>query len=356
MNLDLFDFYSNKKILITGHTGFKGAWLAIWLQRLGAHVIGYALEPEYEDSLFEKLNLVSLINHNIGDIRDFEKLNKLIAVEKPEIIFHLAAQAIVHRSYDDPLNTYSTNVMGSANILESIRNSKSVRVLVYITSDKCYWNNEWTWGYRENDLLGGTDPYSASKACAEHVFKSYYLSFFKEQENFACSSARAGNVIGGGDRARDRIVPDIVKSIETGTPIVLRNPNSTRPWQHVLDPLHGYIMLAKVLYQNPKQFNGESWNFGPTNQSIKTVHDLTNIFIKLWDNAEIKVEIPQNKFYESNLLHLSIDKANSLLKWFPKYKFSEAVLKTGEWYKQVQNGEDPKTETLNQIEAFMSYQ
>jgi CDP-glucose 4,6-dehydratase len=269
------------------------------------------------------------------------------------MVFHLAAQALVKRSYDDPLLTFSTNVMGSLNLLESIRECPSIRSLVYITSDKCYWNNEWVWGYRENDPLGGPDPYSASKACAEHVFKSYYLSYFKDRKDFSCASTRAGNVIGGGDRSQDRIVPDIIKAIETKKPIVLRNPNSTRPWQHVLDPLHGYLRLGMHLYQYPEQFNGEAWNFGPSNQSIKTVYALTELITSLWNDISIETPALKNKHHESTLLHLSIDKAQTLLKWDPKLPFNEAVIKTGEWYKRVQNGENPKLVTQEQIREFI---
>lgn len=353
MVMDIKDFYKDKKVFITGHTGFKGSWLAFWLAELGAEVTGYALEAEYEQSLFEQLRLNKKIHHYIGDVRDLEKLKNVFNGSKPDIVFHLAAQALVRKSYQDPLLTFSTNVMGSLNVLEAIRYTETVRSLVYITSDKCYWNNEWVWGYKENDALGGPDPYSASKACAEHVFKSYYLSYFKERKNFGCASTRAGNVIGGGDRAQDRIVPDIVRSIEQETPITLRNPHATRPWQHVLDPLNGYLQLAMHLYHNPDQFNGEAWNFGPSNQSIKTVVELTSLLKKVWHELEVKTENNINQPHESNLLHLSIDKVQTLLKWSPKYYFEKAVLNTGEWYKRVQAGEDPQQVTQKQIKDFM---
>jgi CDP-glucose 4,6-dehydratase len=353
MTTQLGDFYRGKKILITGHTGFKGAWLASWLTQMGAEVTGCALEPEYEGSLFESLDLANVLDHHIIDVRDLDRLSSLMQNVKPDIVFHLAAQALVRRSYEDPLLTFSTNVMGSLNILESVRHCPSVQSLVYITSDKCYWNNEWVWGYRENDPLGGPDPYSASKACAEHVFKSYYLSYFKERKNFGCASTRAGNVIGGGDRAQDRIVPDIIRAVEEGLAVVLRNPQSTRPWQHVLDPLHGYLRLGMHLYENPDQFNGEAWNFGPSNQSIKTVHELTQLITSLWSDISIETPVIENQHHESTLLHLSIDKAQTLLKWDPKLPFNKAVIKTGEWYKRVQAGEDPKWVTQEQISEFM---
>ena len=352
MNIE--NFYAGKSVFITGHTGFKGAWLAYWLTLLGAEVTGYALEPEYPDCLFNSLKLDTKMNHHIADIRDIEKLSGVMQKAQPDMVFHLAAQALVRRSYADPMQTFQTNVIGSLNLVESIRHLPSVKSLVYITSDKCYQNNEWVWGYREADPLGGPDPYSASKACAEHVFKSYYLSYFKGRPNFGCGSTRAGNVIGGGDRSIDRIVPDVIKSIEKKAPIILRNPHATRPWQHVLDPLNGYLTLGMQLYQNPTSFNGEGWNFGPSNQSIKTVLELTNILAGLWGKADIKVESNINQPHESTLLHLSIDKAQSLLKWSPRLHFNEAVTKTGEWYRRVQQGEAPITVTTEQIREFMN--
>ncbi|MGV8948019.1 MAG: CDP-glucose 4,6-dehydratase [Candidatus Paracaedibacter sp.] len=347
--------FKGKSVFITGHTGFKGAWLAFWLTELGAKVTGYALPPEYQGSLFEKLNLSDRTNHIIGDIRDCDKLKKAILESKPEFVFHLAAQALVRRSYEDPLLTFSTNVMGSANLLESVRQCESVRSLVFITSDKCYWNKEWTWGYRENDELGGPDPYSASKASAEHVFKSYYLSYFKNRVHFGCGSTRAGNVIGGGDFSCDRIVPDIIRAINSGQPIILRNPGSTRPWQHVLDPLYGYMILALKLYQNPPFINGEAWNFGPSSHSIRTVLSLTQKLASLWEGAEIIVDSLKNSMHEANLLHLSIEKAQGILHWMPKYNFEQAVEKTGEWYQSIQQGKDAITVTIQQIKDFQTY-
>lgn len=354
MAMSIQEFYKGKKVFITGHTGFKGAWLAYWLKELGADVAGYALEPEYQKSLFELLKLEQKIEHHVGDVRDLKNLSDVINKTKPDIVFHLAAQALVRRSYSDPLLTFQTNVMGSLNLLESIREAESVKSLVYITSDKCYWNNEWVWGYRETDALGGSDPYSASKACAEHVFKSYFLSYFKDRKNFGCGSTRAGNVIGGGDRSQDRIVPDIIRSVENKKPIILRKPQSTRPWQHVLDPLSGYLHLAMHLYSNPDQYNGEAWNFGPSNQSIKTVLELTNLIKNLWKNVDVQIESNVNQPYESNLLHLSIDKAQTFLKWSPIYHFNQAVMKTGEWYSRVQNGEEASKVTSEQILEFMN--
>jgi CDP-glucose 4,6-dehydratase len=354
MEMNIKEFYEGKRVFITGHTGFKGSWLAFWLSELGAEVTGYGLESEYENSLFEFLKLDSKLKNNIADIRDVEKLSAAMNAAKPDLVFHLAAQALVRRSYEDPVLTFQTNVMGSLNLLEAVRHTPSVKSLVYITSDKCYWNNEWSWGYRETDPLGGPDPYSASKACAEHVFKSYYLSYFKSRENFGCASTRAGNVIGGGDRSKDRIVPDIIRAVEQEQAIVLRNPMATRPWQHVLDPLNGYLHLGMQLYNNPRINNGEAWNFGPSNQSIKTVAELTTLIKSLWNNVEVQENINPNQPHESNLLHLSIDKAQSLLKWGPKLAFNDAVIKTGEWYKNVKNGASAVEITRQQIFEFMN--
>jgi CDP-glucose 4,6-dehydratase len=352
MNNFLSNFYKGKKVLITGHTGFKGSWLSNWLNILGADVYGYALKPE-SNSLFEKLQLDSLIHSHIDDIQNKDKIYNYIQDVKPDIVFHLAAQALVHKSYDEPHQTFSTNVMGAVNLLESIKDCQSVKSLVYITSDKCYWNSEWIWGYRESDPLGGADPYSASKACAEHVFKSYYLSYFKHRENFGCGSARAGNVIGGGDYSLNRIIPDIVRSIEAEKNIVLRHPNSTRPWQHVLDPLHGYLILAKHLYENPTIHNGEAWNFGPTNQSMKTVYELTKEFIVDFSDITIVVDESESKPYESTLLHLSIDKATALLNWRPNYNFYDTIAVTKAWYKNHLTNCDPIKTTQDQIVNFM---
>jgi CDP-glucose 4,6-dehydratase len=353
MDSDLKNFFKGKSVFITGHTGFKGSWLAFWLTELGAKVTGYALEPDYDNSLFESIKLSERVNHLVGDVRDYEKLSKSLLDSQAEIVFHLAAQALVRRSYQDPLLTFGTNIMGSANLLEAVRNCPVVRSLVYITSDKCYWNKEWPWGYRENDELGGPDPYSASKASAEHVFRSYYLSFLKDRSKFGCGSVRAGNVIGGGDRSTDRIVPDIIRSIEEKKSIVLRNPQATRPWQHILDPIHGYLMLARQLYEYPSLINGEAWNFGPTSHSIRTVLDLTRTLTTLWNNIEIVTESEGNAVHEATLLHLSIEKAQSLLKWSPGYQFDEAVRATGEWYQRVQEGEDAISVTRQQIQDFI---
>lgn len=349
LNLDIF---KGKSAFITGHTGFKGSWLSFWLAELGAKVTGYALEPMEQRSLFNQLSLRNKINHITGDLRDEKKLLHEMQNVNPEFVFHLAAQSLVRKSYQEPQLTFATNVLGSVNLLEAVRQCGSVRSLVYITSDKCYLNKEWVWGYRENDELGGSDPYGTSKACAEHVFRSYYLSYFIERANFGCGSTRAGNVIGGGDYSSDRIVPDIINAVMNNKVLELRNPNSTRPWQHVLDPLYGYLTLASKLYDQPKVFSGGSWNFGPSGYSIRKVSELVD---KLSDilQQEIKIKVNHSAIMpEATLLHLSIDKAKDLLKWNPKWEFDIAVQKTGEWYRQIISGADITNITKKQILDF----
>lgn len=355
MKQDLSEFYKGKKILITGHTGFKGSWLSYWLHLLGAEIYGYALKTE-PHSLFQKLCLDALINSHIHDIRDQKEILQYINDIKPDMVFHLAAQALVRKSYDEPHLTFETNVMGSLNLLEAIRSCDSVKSLIYVTSDKCYWNNESVWGYREIDPLGGADPYSASKASAEHVFKSYYMSYFKDIEGLGCGAVRAGNVIGGGDYSDNRIIPDIIRAIENKQDINLRHPQATRPWQHVLEPLSGYLTLGKYLYENTHVYNGEAWNFGPTNHSIKTVLELTEEFISNssgFSKEKIRIKKNANYPYESTLLHLSIDKAQSLLGWKPRLSFSSSVMLTKKWYDKIINGQDPRKITKEQIDYYM---
>ena len=349
LNLDIF---KGKSVFITGHTGFKGSWLSFWLTELGAKVTGFALEPEQPQILFNQLSLRDKIHHITGDLRDEKKLLYEMQNANPEFVFHLAAQSLVRTSYQEPQLTFATNVLGSVNLLEAVRKCESVRSLVYITSDKCYLNKEWVWGYRENDELGGPDPYSASKACAEHVFKSYYLSYFIARAHFGCGSTRAGNVIGGGDYSYDRIVPDLIKSVVTNKALELRNPNSTRPWQHVLDPLYGYLTLASKLYEQPKFFSGGSWNFGPSGNSIRKVSELVDKLSNVLQQ-EIKIKVNHSATMpEATLLHLSIDKAKDLLKWNPKWEFDIAVQKTGEWYKQMISAADITDITRKQILDF----
>lgn len=345
-------FYKNKRVLITGDTGFKGSWLALWLNSLGAKVYGYSLPVENENAHFKIICLENDIDHIDGDLLDYKKLDQTFQNIQPEIVFHLAAQALVRLSYDEPKLTFDTNVAGSVNILEVIRKTNSVKSLIYVTSDKCYKNKEWLWGYRENDELGGHDPYSASKAAAEILFSSYSNSFFSKNANIGIASVRAGNVIGGGDWALDRIVPDCIRSIMEGKDIEIRNPLATRPWQHVLEPISGYMLLAQRLYEDPAKFSG-SWNFGPSIESIKTVKVLTEKTIEILENGSVTVGVADKNKHEAGLLHLNCDKANHKLGWKAIWNFEETVKITIDWYKNYLNGEDPKMLSLNNINKFM---
>jgi len=348
----VFNVFKGRRVFITGHTGFKGSWLAYILHRSGADVMGFSLPPSGDKNNFSLLKLDKKVRHVIGDIRDFSHLNESLTKFQPEFVFHLAAQALVRSSYDDPVDTFSTNIQGSVNLLESVRQSNSVRSLVYITSDKCYENVEWIWGYRENDPLGGRDPYSASKAAAEIVFSSYERSFFNSNPELGVASARAGNVIGGGDWAVDRIIPDCIRSIELNKPILLRNPNATRPWQHVLEPLSGYILLASKLYENPIEYGG-SWNFGPSvNEKVFTVKSVADILIKHIGKGIINIDKSNSDHHEAQLLQLNCDKANKLLNWHPNWGTEQALKATALWYKSFIKGQDVEKFTLSQIEDY----
>lgn len=345
------DIFKGRRVLVTGHTGFKGSWLALWLNQLGADVTGYALAPEYERSHFELLGLANHIHHIEADLRDMDALAIAFDEAKPEFVFHLAAQALVRRSYDDPLETFSTNLLGAANVLEAVRLREGIRALVFITSDKSYLNKEWVWGYRENDELGGHDPYSASKAGAEMAFAAYQHSFFKNRQDFGAASARAGNVIGGGDWAEDRIVPDCVRALEARKPIILRNPDATRPWQHVLDPLNGYLKLAAVLANYPKIFSG-AWNFGPEVGAGLTVGELAERAVKYWGGGTVEVERPKDAPFEHRLLQLNIDKAKLELEWRPKWHSERAIQESVNWYKAVIGGKTAWEVSRAQIKTF----
>ncbi len=345
--------FKGKKVLVTGDTGFKGSWLSFWLNHIGADVMGYSLPPKEELCAYNLLNLSKTIKHVDGDIRDLKHMKAEIQKFSPEFIFHLAAQAIVRDSYDDPKYTYETNVIGSVNLLETIRETPSVRSVIYVTSDKCYKNKEWIWGYRESDELGGHDPYSSSKACAELVFSSYFDSFFSKQiSKIGIASVRAGNVIGGGDFSKDRIVPDCIKSLKEKKSIMVRNPKATRPWQHVLEPLGGYLVLASNLYNAPSEFSGTSWNFGPNTSSTKTVGDLAKAIIKRWGSGDICT--PQNidQPHEAGLLQVNCDKAKLLIDWNPKWNFDKTIFETVDWYKFVVDGGNATEITNRQIKEY----
>ncbi|PJZ61803.1 CDP-glucose 4,6-dehydratase [Leptospira adleri] len=347
----LIRFFKGKRVLITGHTGFKGSWLTFILTQAGANVAGYALPPITKVSHFDLLELKKGILHTEGDIRDFNKLNDLVQSFKPEIVFHLAAQALVRESYADPRTTFETNVMGSVNLLHAVELSDSIKTLVYITSDKCYENVEWVWGYRETDQLGGHDPYSASKASAELVFSSYLRSFFQKKNDFGAASARAGNVIGGGDWSADRIIPDCIRAITTNGKIILRNPNATRPWQHVLEPLSGYLTLAKCLSENPKKFS-TTWNFGPSTQKVRTVYEVTKSIIDSLGKGEIIVDQSQDKVHEAHLLQLNCDKAHQYLNWYPRWNVDQTLEATASWYKHYIDGGNVLEKTKEQVERY----
>jgi len=328
-------FYKGKKVFITGNTGFKGSWLTQWLLSLGATVKGYSLYIPSQPSLFEVLKLEKNIDHFIGDVRDLKTLQKTMKDFQPDIIFHLAAQPIVHRSYDEPILTFQTNLIGTVNVLETIRNIPSIKVGVFITSDKCYENVEWEYGYRETDRLGGKDPYSASKACAEIAFSAYYRSFYTNPNCPQIATTRAGNVIGGGDWADYRIIPDSIRAWSENKKVIIRSPNATRPWQHVLEPLSGYLWLAKKLFEGEPETNGESFNFGPGSDVVKTVSELLNKMKKKWNGAiwEISNDYTDNR-KEADLLKLNCDKALKRLQWESSLSFQETVDMTIDWYKK----------------------
>lgn len=328
----MFEIYQNKKVLITGHTGFKGSWLTLWLLRLGADVTGYALDPKNVKDNYLLIGLEGKIKDYRNDIRDYSKLFDVIKTEQPEIIFHLAAQPLVLESYEKPHYTFETNTQGTTNILEAFRQSETAKVLILITTDKVYENNEWVWGYRENDRLGGNDPYSASKAAAELLIHSYHKSFIEKDDHKFIASVRAGNVIGGGDWAENRIVPDCIKAIEKNEPIIIRNPKATRPWQHVLEPIGGYLKLGEKLLFGEKNLEG-AWNFGPSIENNKTVLELVKKMISVYGSGKFETVNISNAPKESNFLFLDISKAAINLKWKPILNLEETIKFTTEWYK-----------------------
>jgi CDP-glucose 4,6-dehydratase len=356
VKMDLFNnFFKNKRVFITGHTGFKGSWLSIWLNELGADVSGYALKNIHLNSIFHKSEIEKKVNSHISDIRNYEKLKSTIQKIKPEIVFHLAAQPLVRLSYDNPRETYDTNIMGTVNLFEACRNSSSVKAIVNITSDKCYDNKEWIWGYRENDRMGGYDPYSASKGCAELITSSYINSFFNpnkyKEHGIALASVRAGNVIGGGDWAEDRLIPDCIKAIIAQEPIVIRSPDAIRPWQHVLEPLYGYLLLAQKLYSNGSDYSG-AWNFGPDINNVKSVKWIVETIIDQWgDNSKYSID-ENNKPHEATYLSLDCSKAKSKLKWYPAWEIKKTLLNTIEWYLENSNNNGMLDFSVSQIKRY----
>lgn len=343
--------YKNKKVFITGHTGFKGSWLALWLTLLGAKVKGYALEPYTDPSNFIAINLDSKVESEIGDILDREKLNKSISDFKPDIIFHLAAQPLVRLSYLEPIKTYETNVIGTLNTLEASRKCSSVKAFVNITTDKCYENIEKNYAYKENDKMGGYDMYSSSKGCSEILSASYRNSFLKD-EGFLLATARAGNVIGGGDWSTDRLVPDCIKAINKNEDIIIRSPQAIRPWQHVLEPLSGYLTLGEKLLEGKEEF-ADGFNFGPESNSVLTVKDIVKKIINYYGKGNVIIH-PDTKFHEANLLMLDITKAKTKLDWHPKYTAEEAIQKTVIWYKNFYANKNMQKYSVEQIQEYMN--
>ncbi|WP_334072095.1 MULTISPECIES: CDP-glucose 4,6-dehydratase [Paenibacillus] len=350
------DFWKNKKVFLTGHTGFKGSWLSLWLTSMGAYVIGYSLEPNTKPSLFELLNIDRLIaKHVIGDIRDGVSLQLALQEAEPDIVIHMAAQPLVRESYKNPVDTYATNVMGTVNLFESVRTCTSVSVVVNVTTDKCYDNKEWVWGYREDEPLGGYDPYSSSKACSELVTSAYRNSFFNHGDRFvAVASARAGNVIGGGDWAEDRLVPDCIRSILSGESIVIRNPNSIRPWQHVLEPLSGYLLLAQNLYHHGREYSS-AWNFGPRDEDAKSVEWIVKKICEKWgEGASYQVDTSPQP-HEANYLKLDCSKAITYLRWQPRWSLEQAIDKIIDFTSAYErNAADIKKICLKQINDYQN--
>jgi CDP-glucose 4,6-dehydratase len=348
----LLEIYKGKKVFVTGHTGFKGSWLCLWLKFLGADVCGYVLKPDTTPCIFNILKLKDKIKHIEGNICDFKKLNKKISSFCPDIVFHLAAQPLVRQSYKDPMETYQTNVLGVVNILEAVRCKHKVKAVVNVTTDKCYKNKEKDYAYKEDDELGGYDPYSNSKACSELVTSSYRDSFFNTRDfgtkhNTLVATARAGNVIGGGDYSLDRLVPDFVKAIENNQSIILRNPNAIRPWQFVLEPLYGYLLLGKELLEG-KVERASSYNFGPEEESIVTVEEVVQESILVWGKGSIVIDNNEQP-HEAKLLKLDISKAKKELNWRPIYNVKEATKETISWYKAYRDNVEMTSFSINQI-------
>tara|TARA_Y100001970_G_scaffold53704_1_gene68062 strand:- start:3917 stop:4978 length:1062 start_codon:yes stop_codon:yes gene_type:complete len=343
-------FYKNKKVLVTGATGFKGAWLCFWLKKLGAKITGIGYNPNKNKNLFYQLELQKKINLHLIDIRNFNKIKKIVKKEKPSVIFHLAAQPLIYESYKKPMETFDINYRGSLNIIELARTEKFIRSTIIVTSDKCYESNFSSKGFKETDLLGGVDPYSASKSSTEIMARAYRESFFKDK-NSGISTGRAGNVIGGGDWSPNRLIPDCIRSLKTGKSILIRNPKFNRPWQLVLEPLKGYLILAQKQFNEPKKFSG-AWNFGTRPNSLTDVQTIVKYLIMFWGQGKMKVK--KNKIYEQENLQLNIKKAEKFLKWKPTYNIKRSVEMTTSWYFRVlMLKEDPKKVTSDQIESYM---
>ena len=343
-------FWQGKRVLLTGHTGFKGSWLSIWLKSMGADLQGLALDPPTKPNLYSQADIASNMRSAIGDIRDYQFVHGVVFAFKPEIVIHMAAQPLVRYSYKNPIETYATNVMGTVHILEAIRQVSSAKVIINVTTDKCYENKEWVWGYREDESMGGFDPYSSSKGCSELVTAAFRRSYF-ETSGVALASARAGNVIGGGDWAEDRLVPDILRAFEENKPAIIRNPHSIRPWQHVLEPLSGYLVLAQKLWSNPASY-AQAWNFGPRDEDAKSVEWIVKSLAKQWgEGASWRVDAGAHP-HEAGYLKLDISKAATLLGWTPRWTLGIALEKIVEWRSRVRAKFKPSSICLDQILSY----
>lgn len=348
-------FWQGKKVLITGHTGFKGSWLSLWLQSMGAHVVGYALQPPTTPSLFETACVAKGMVSVTGDVRDFDHLRSVIAEYAPQIIIHMAAQPLVRYSYSNPIETYATNVMGTVHLLEAVRQVGGVKVVINVTSDKCYENQEWLWGYREFEPMGGHDPYSNSKGCSELVTSAFRKSYFNSTDfhshGVALASVRAGNVIGGGDWAEDRLIPDIIRAIVQDRPVMIRNPHAIRPWQHVLEPLSGYLVLAQKLWEQGRN-HAEAWNFGPMEDDAKPVAWIVERLAEIWgDGASWDIDQAEHP-HEAHYLKLDCAKAKTRLGWHPRWNLEQTLQHIIAWYKAYQGKADMREFTLRQIEFY----
>lgn len=352
---DMVNPWQGRRVFITGHTGFKGSWLSLWLARRGAKIRGYALDPAVEPNLFTAAAVSDVLDDLRGDIRDYAKLEGSIIEFAPEVIFHLAAQPLVRRSYEDPLGTYATNIMGTAHVLEAVRKTPSVRAVVCITTDKCYLNQEWVWPYRETDPLGGHDPYASSKACAEIVSAAFRSSYFPvdrlQEHHVALATARAGNVIGGGDWSEDRLIPDLIRGFQTNQPVLIRHPKAIRPWQHVLEPLYGYIMLAEQLLAERAQF-ASAFNFGPADEDAWPVERIATTIADMWGEGASWLRDSTPSVHEAHFLRLDSSKARAELGWRPRLKIEAGLEWTMAWYKAWQQEADMRRRTEAQIDAY----
>ena len=344
------NFWKNKRVFVTGHTGFKGSWLSIWLSFLGAKVKGYALTSPTSPSLFNEARVESIVDSQIGDIRDQDEISRSMREFNPDILVHMAAQPLVMYSYKFPVETYDVNVLGTVKVLEAARGCKNLKAIINVTTDKCYENDNRVGGYKENDPIGGFDPYSSSKGCAELVSSSYRRSFL-DSLGIGVATVRAGNVIGGGDWADNRLIPDILRSFESGKTVVVRSPNATRPWQHVLEPLSGYLVLAQKLYSEKDKFS-EGWNFGPKDKDIKPVHWILDSMISKWPNSKWKLDDNITP-HEANFLKLDILKAKNRLEWNPTWELEEALDRAIDWHKSWMNKEDMRRACITEIESYM---